>query len=161
MRAIAKAERMWVKTQWKKKTTLRHLLVFHGHQLAIPNQKNQIFEHVCIEWEFVKKIPNENWAYFENKNRTKQNKIKQKSIERTHLNDESLTFAIDPFNSSKSAVNVTTEPLIAGAFDFTRSKKSREYATIVISPKADPLANNQTRNKLDTINGEISTIQHS
>lgn len=43
-------------------------------------------------------------------------------LNRTHFNDESPTCADVPFISSKSAVNVTTEPLIAGAFDFTRSK---------------------------------------
>ena len=37
MPAIAKAERTL-----KKKIKLRHLLVFHGHQLAIPNQKNKL-----------------------------------------------------------------------------------------------------------------------
>ena len=90
---------------------------------------------MCVKWEFVEK-----------KFRMKIEhilgiKIEQKKtkINRTHLNDESPTFAIEPFTSSKSAVNVTTEPLIAGAFDFTRSKKSRVYATIVISSKADSI----------------------
>ena len=92
---------------------------------------------MCVKWEFVeKKFRMKIEHIFGIKIEQKKNK---KSIEQTHLNDESPTFAIEPFTSSKSAVNVTTEPLIAGAFDFTRSKKSREYATIVISSKADSI----------------------
>lgn len=47
----------------------------------------------------------------------------------THFNDVSPTSASVPFNSSKSAINSTLEPAIAGVFDFTRNKYSREYAT--------------------------------